>query len=190
MISDPISSAWRSARFLIDGSRSLAGDVLHLHCPGAMDLPVKHLTTLALLPIHDWNSALLQVAGNGQLPTLDSTSACVFAIDPFRRIRDILLELQQNGYLWVTNFPSTDALDGQMRTTLDDLGFGLQKEMQFVEDATTLGLGVAAFASSTGSAAMMIERGAAALVTPDASLIDVARLPSAVPVIELEVHRS
>ncbi len=163
-------------------------DVLHLYCPGARDLPVAHLTALALLPLHDWNSALLDFAGVAPMPPPDRTSACVFAIDPFRRIRDLLLELQQSGFRWVTNFPSTEAIDGEMRTTLDDLGFGLQKELQFVEEAVALGLAVAAFATSGDSAARMIERGAAALVTPDASRIDVSRLPAGVPVIAIEAQ--
>lgn len=180
------AKAWRRGRFLTDGLSSPGDDVLHLYCPGARDLPVAHLTALALLPIHDWNSSLLEFAGGGPVPPLDRTSACVFAIDPFRRMRDLLLELQQNDYRWVTNFPSTEAIGGEMRRTLDDLGFGLQKELQFVEEAAALGLAVAAFATSGSSAASMIERGAAALVTPDASLIDVSRLPAVVPVIELE----
>lgn len=180
------AKAWRRGRFLTDGSPSPRADVFHLHCPGARDLPIAHLTALALLPIHDWNSSLLERAGDRPTPPWDRTSACVFAIDPFRRIRDLLLELQQNDYRWVTNFPSTEAIDGEMRTTLGDLGFGLQKELRFVEEAVALGLAVAAFATSGDLAALMIERGAAALVTPDASLIDVSRLPAVVPVIELE----
>ncbi|WP_090875641.1 phosphoenolpyruvate hydrolase family protein [Bauldia litoralis] len=190
MSSESVGRAWRSGRFLIDRAQPLADDALHLYCPGGKDLPVEHLITLALLPIHDWNSALLEGASEGPITQSDSISACVFAIDPFRRIRDLLLELKQNNFHWVTNFPSAEAIDGEMRTTLDDLGFGLQKELEFVDEARALGFAVAAFATTTFSASLMLENGATALVTPDASMIDVASLPSGVPVIELEGHRS
>ena len=69
---------------------------------------------------------------------------------------------------------------------LDDLGFGLAKELLFVEEATALGFAVAAFAANSASAAMMVDKGAAALVTPDPSAIDVAGLSSEVPVVALD----
>lgn len=177
---------WRVARFLVDETQPRHDAALHLFCPGGKDLPVEHLVTLALLPVHDWNSALLSGATAWPAAQRDGMSACVFAIDPFRRIRDLLLELRRHGFQWVTNFPSTEAIDGDMRASLDDLGFGLQKELQFVEDATALGFSVAAFAATTGSAAKMVERGASALITPAASRIATAKLPSAVAVIEID----
>lgn len=186
---EPAGRTWHAGRFLIDRSQPLADDALHLYCPGGKDLPVGHLITLALLPIHDWNSALLTGARVGPITQVDSISACVFAIDPFRRLRDLLQELKQNSFRWVTNFPSTESIDGGMRATLEDLGIGLHKELQFVEDATALGLAVAAFATSTSSALMMLDKGAAALVTPDARLLDTAKLPSGVPVVELKANR-
>ena len=190
MSPEPTDTTWRCGRFLIDRSSPPADDVLHLHCPGARDLAVEHLATLALLPIHDWNGVLLADAGVHPPLRADNTSACVFAIDPFHRTRDILEELRRCGYRWVTNFPSTEAIDGEMRATLDDLGFGREKELQFIEDAAAFGFAVAAFATSNGSAAAMIERGATLLVTPAGSKISVGSLPSAVPVIELEMNPS
>lgn len=73
MSSETVSRTWRTGRFLIDRSQSLADDALHLYCPGVRDLPVEHLITLALLPIHDWNSALLKVATEGPITQVDTT---------------------------------------------------------------------------------------------------------------------
>ena len=173
----------------MDRSQALAEDTLHLYCPGGRDLPVEHLAALALLPIHDWNSELLKGMASGTVTSGNNISACVLAIDPFRRLGDLLAELKRSGLRWVTNFPSTEVVDGGMRATLDDLGFGLQKELRFVEDAASLGFGVAAFATTTRSASMMLESGAVALVTPDASSIDREKLASDAPVIEIAARR-
>ena len=179
-------TAWRTAKFLTADEPLPAGDELHLYCPGGRDLPQRHLITLALLPIHDWNAALLEEAVGRPFGSAESVSACVLAIDPFRRLRDLLLELKRKDFHWVTNFPSIEAIDGEMRATLEDLGFGLHRELQFIEHASAMGFSVAAFATTTSAAAMMVKSGAAAVVTPDGSAIDAAKLSAEVPIIELE----
>lgn len=184
-----VGIGWQTGRFLVDRPQSLEPDILHLFCPGGRDLPLEHLVALALLPIHDWNNELLEGAAAAPFPIGGNVSACVLAMDPFRRLRDLLQALRGRNFRWVTNFPSTEAVDGGMRATLDDFGFGLEKELTFVEEAAALGFGVAAFATTTSTAAAMVERGATALATPDASLIDTRRLPSTVPLIQIEMRR-
>jgi predicted TIM-barrel enzyme len=186
MTDDQDEGPWRTARFHIDASTALPRNVLGLHVPAARDLPIADLATLALLPIHDWNGALQEQVAKERAISIERTSACVLATDPFRRIRDLLLELHMANYRWVTNFPSTQTIDGSMRAALDDLGFGVEREFQFVEEAAALGLNVAAYVTSTEVASIMVERGARALVAPARDAIDATQLPRHVQLIELE----
>lgn len=146
-------------------SRSAEASHLTLFCPAVAGLAAHAIEAVSLLPIHDCNGRLLQAIAGGARGA-EGVSACVFTIDPFRRYADLFAALREAGFSRVTNFPSTAVIDGEMRDSLEELGFGSGREECFLREAAEAGFNVTAFVTTAEGAQDMLAAGASSLVTP------------------------
>ncbi|MBB5538848.1 phosphoenolpyruvate hydrolase family protein [Rhizobium giardinii] len=118
-----------------------------LYCPSCKGLGASY-DSVVLLPIHDANGRLLSELGpRRKYP--EHLYAGVFALDPFRRHAEILRALECAGFTGVVNFPSVSMVDGEMRLSLDDLGYGAKTEISFLRAAVANGFSALALVDSS-----------------------------------------
>jgi predicted TIM-barrel enzyme len=157
-----------------------------LFCPCLDGLPRSRVAETGLLPIHDANGELLRALNDADgLPP--GYYAGVLAIDPFRRMSDILDHLQAAGASSVANFPTTGVVDGAMRSTLVDLNMSFEQEVGFLCEARARGMRCAGVVATSDQAALMIEAGIDTLidVASEAFASRDARLPDSVSAFRL-----
>jgi predicted TIM-barrel enzyme len=158
-----IVTRWPSRR---PASRDLQDGTLTLLCPCFAGLPPARAAWLGVLPLHDANARLLEAlhAGAGRAggvgePGRESVLAGVLAIDPFRSVPDLLAALRDAGVRGVVNLPSVAAFDGEMGTILDDLRFGVAREIDFLAAAVAAGFRAAGCARTPEAARRMVAVG-------------------------------
>ncbi|AAB91806.1 conserved hypothetical 20.6 kDa protein (plasmid) [Sinorhizobium fredii NGR234] len=145
---------------------ALPGDHLQsvtLCCPSCEGLGGSAYDSLVLLPIHDANERLLSELRKGVLSE-SQVFAGVFALDPFRRHVDILKALETAGCHRVVNFPSVTAIDGEMRASLEDFGYGVTAEMNLLRTAIAKGFSTLAVVDSFGMAQEAVAIGVSGLI--------------------------
>src|SRR5262245_1182398 len=125
-------------------------------CPCLAGLPPRRAAWLGVLPLHDANARLLAAIAGG---VADDMIAGVLAIDPFRSVPDLLAALRAAGVRGVVNLPSVAAFDGEMGGILDDLRFGVAREIDFLATAVAAGFRAAGLARSPEIAQRMIAVG-------------------------------
>jgi len=113
----------------------------------------------SLLPIGDANG--LSLAGVrdrvwGPVPVI----AGVCATDPLRMMENFLQEMKAAGAVGVQNSPSVGLIDGSFRKTLEDTGFGYEREIRMIGLASKLDLITVALAFGADEARKMAEAGA------------------------------
>jgi predicted TIM-barrel enzyme len=139
--------------------------ILTLLCPCLAGLPPDRAAWLGILPLHDANARLLAIVrelggqGGAQGGMSGDVFAGVLAIDPFRSVADLLAALRAGGVRGVVNLPSVAAFDGEMGAILDDLRFGMAREIDFLAAAVASGFRAAGCARSPETAQRMVEAG-------------------------------
>ncbi|MCA1494843.1 phosphoenolpyruvate hydrolase family protein [Ensifer sp. NBAIM29] len=150
-----------------------------LYCPSCKGLDDSAYDSLVLLPIHDANERLLSDLRNGVLSEAQ-VFAGVFALDPFRRHVDILKALKAAGCHRIVNFPSVTAIDGEMRVSLEDFGYGVTAEIGLLRTAVAKGFSALAVVDSFGMAHEAVTIGVSGLVAArhanDAMLAELSEL--------------
>ncbi|BAV52736.1 hypothetical protein MLTONO_p0266 (plasmid) [Mesorhizobium loti] len=150
-----------------------------LYCPSCEGLQGSAYDSLVLLPIHDTNGRLLAELRKG-IPRRRQTFAGVLALDPFRRHVDILKALGTASCPGVVNFPSVTAIDGEMRVSLEDYGYGVTTEINLLRMAVAKGFGALAVVDSFGMAQEAVTIGVSGLIavrhTSDAMLAELSEL--------------
>lgn len=150
-----------------------------LYCPSCEGLDGSAYDSLVLLPIHDANERLLTELRNAA-PPQSQVYAGVFALDPFRRHVDILNALETVGWHGVVNFPSVTAIDGEMRVSLEDFGFGVTAEINLLRTAVAKGFSALAVVDSFGMAQEAVAIGVSGLIAArhanDAMLAELSEL--------------
>ncbi|WP_245424425.1 phosphoenolpyruvate hydrolase family protein [Sinorhizobium sp. BJ1] len=152
---------------------------VRLYCPSCEGLDGSAYDSLVLLPIHDANERLLAELRNG-VRSEAQVFAGVFALDPFRRHVDILKALKAAGCHRVVNFPSVTAIDGEMRVSLEDFGYGVTAEINLLRTAVAKGFSALAVVDSLGMAQEAVAIGVSGLIAArhanDAMLADLLEL--------------
>ncbi|ASY73716.1 phosphoenolpyruvate hydrolase family protein [Sinorhizobium fredii] len=161
---------------------AIAGEkpqAVRLYCPSCEGLDGSAYDSLVLLPIHDANERLLAELRNGAWSE-SQVFAGVFAIDPFRRHVDILKALEAAGCRRVVNFPSVTAIDGEMRVSLEDFGYGVTAEINLLRTAIAKGFSALAVVDSFAMAQEAVAIGVSGLVSArhanDAMLAELSEL--------------
>ncbi|ASY60619.1 MULTISPECIES: phosphoenolpyruvate hydrolase family protein [Sinorhizobium] len=134
-----------------------------LYCPACEGLEKSTFDSLVLLPIHDANGCLLSGLGSG-VSWPSALFAGVLALDPFRRHADILKALDSAGCHGVVNFPSVTAIDGEMRISLEDFGYGVKSELALLRAAVVKGFSALAVVDSFGMAQEALAIGVSGLI--------------------------
>jgi predicted TIM-barrel enzyme len=131
-----------------------AADTLIL-CPFLSNLDPVTAMWLGPLAWHDCNGSLLQAIAATANGTKATVFAGVFCAEPFRSAEEILVPLQRAGVTGVVNLPSVSFLDGQVAGTLQALNLGIERELQFLEQARSGGFRIACcFRDATVAAAL------------------------------------
>ncbi|OWK19975.1 hypothetical protein AJ88_35130 [Mesorhizobium amorphae CCBAU 01583] len=137
-----------------------------LYCPSCEGLEdCTAYDSLVLLPIHDANGRLLSEIRNG-IERSSEIFAGVFALDPFRRHVDILKALETAGCFGLVNFPSVTAIDGEMRVSLEDFGYGVTTEINLLRTAVAMGFRALAVVDSFTMAQEAVAAGVSGLIAP------------------------
>ncbi|WP_439366077.1 phosphoenolpyruvate hydrolase family protein [Bradyrhizobium sp. DASA03005] len=154
-------------------------DLVTVYCPSCERLGCSSFDSLVLLPIHDANGRLLAEVRNGITPR-PRFFAGVFALDPFRRHSDILKALEIVGCPGIVNFPSVTGIDGEMRASLEDFGFGVKTEIELLRRAVAHGFSALALVDGFAMAQEAVAVGVSGLVaarhTKESVLVDLPEL--------------
>lgn len=118
------------------------------------------------LPVGDANALMLEMGDRNILPVMHSTPVIggAYAIDPTRRIANVLDAMQRTGYSGVINFPSVGRLDGQFRQELESAGYGFQREVEMIRLARDREMFSLAYVFNPDEAERMAEAGADVVV--------------------------
>ena len=87
-----------------------------------------------LLPIGDANAIVMEMGERDVLPVVEKTPviAGVNGTDPTRLMPVFLDKVVAAGFSGVINFPSHGFIDGQYRQSLEETGFGYDKEVDMI----------------------------------------------------------
>ncbi|WP_018240309.1 phosphoenolpyruvate hydrolase family protein [Ensifer sp. BR816] len=150
-----------------------------VYCPSCEGLGGSAFDSLVLLPIHDANGRLLSELRRG-IARPNQIFAGVLALDPFRRHADILKALETAGCAGIVNFPSVTAIDGEMRVSLEDFGYGAASEINLLRAAVAKGFAALALVDSFGMAQEAVAIGVSGLIAArhanDAMLAELSEL--------------
>ncbi|MCB0664707.1 MAG: phosphoenolpyruvate hydrolase family protein [Saprospiraceae bacterium] len=104
--------------------------------------------------------------GREVLPVVKNTPvlAGVNATDPFIIIDRFLLQLKDQGFAGVQNFPTVGLIDGLFRENLEETGMSYQLEVEMIERAAKLDLLTTPYVFNTDEAEMMTKAGADIIV--------------------------
>lgn len=104
--------------------------------------------------------------GREVLPVVKNTPvlAGVNATDPFIIIDRFLLQLKDQGFAGIQNFPTVGLIDGVFRENLEETGMSYQLEVEMIERAAKLDLLTTPYVFNTDEAEMMTKAGADIIV--------------------------
>lgn len=95
-----------------------------------------------LLAIGDANAIVMEMGERDVLPVVRDTPviAGVYGVDPTRVMPLFLDRVMAAGFSGVINFPSHGFIDGQYRQSLEETGFGYDKEVDMIRMAREKGI--------------------------------------------------
>jgi predicted TIM-barrel enzyme len=125
-----------------------------------------HGSLAGLLPIGDANAVVAEMGEREILPAVVETPviAGVNGTDPTRSMSNLVRQLSDLGFSGVINFPSHGVIDGQWRKSLEDTGFGYDREVAMIAEAAALGVFTMAYAFGEDDARAMIDAGVDVIV--------------------------
>ena len=114
-----------------------------------------------LLPIGDANAIVVEMGKRDVLPVVSDTPviAGVNGTDPTRVMRHFLGTLPGIGFSGVINFPSHGIIDGVWRESLEETGFGYDREVAMIAEAHSQDQFTLAYCFTPGEARAMVEAG-------------------------------
>ena len=120
-----------------------------------------HGSNAGLLAIGDANAIVLEMGEREVLPVVQDTPviAGVNGTDPTRVMPRFLETLRTAGFAGVINFPSHGIIDGRWRQSLEETGFGYDREVEMIRQASDLGLFTMAYSFTPDEACRMVEAG-------------------------------
>lgn len=120
-----------------------------------------HGSLAGLLPIGDANAIVAEMGEREILPAVVEAPviAGVNGTDPTRSMTALVGHLHDLGFSGVINFPSHGVIDGQWRRSLEDTGFGYDREVAMIAAAAGLGIFTMAYVFDEDDARAMIDAG-------------------------------
>lgn len=119
-----------------------------------------------LLPIGDANEIVVEMGQRDVLPVVENTPviAGVFGADPTRVLPLFLDSLPPMGFSGVINFPSHGYIDGEYRKSLEETGFGVDKEVDMIRMTSEKNIFSLAYCYDVASVAEFTKAGADVVV--------------------------
>ena len=120
-----------------------------------------HGSLAGLLAIGDANAVVIEMGEREILPVVQNTPviAGVNGTDPTRLMRRFLRQVEETGFSGVINFPSHGVIDGKWRQSLEETGFGYDREVAMLATAAELGLFTMAYVFNDDDARSVTEVG-------------------------------
>lgn len=82
------------------------------------------------------------------------------ATDPTIKLKEYLMEIKEQGFVGINNFPTVGLIDGSFRDKLEEEGISYKKEVEAIKIASEIGLMSIAFVFNEEQAREMINAGA------------------------------
>lgn len=120
-----------------------------------------HGSNAGLLAIGDANAIVLEMGEREILPIVKRTPviAGINGTDPTRRMPDLIKRVTDIGYAGVINFPSHGIIDGRWRQSLEESGFGYDREVAMIAEAHSQEVFTMAYVFTADEATAMVEAG-------------------------------
>ncbi|MEM6461078.1 MAG: phosphoenolpyruvate hydrolase family protein [Pseudomonadota bacterium] len=120
-----------------------------------------HGSNAGLLAIGDANAIVVEMGERDVLPVVKDTPviAGVNGTDPTRVMSRFLEGLPTMGFSGVINFPSHGIIDGRWRQSLEETGFGYDREVAMIAEANRQGQFTLAYCFTPDEAAAMTDAG-------------------------------
>lgn len=114
-----------------------------------------------LLAIGDANAIVLDMGEREILPVVRDTPviAGINGTDPTRQMPHLLRQVDDLGFSGVINFPSHGIIDGRWRESLEVTGFGYDREVAMIAEASAQGLFTMAYVFTPDEARAMVAVG-------------------------------
>ena len=118
-----------------------------------------------MMPYGDANQIVMDMARE-VLPVVRDTPvlAGVCGTDPFRLMRNFLIEVKNAGFSGVQNFPTVGLIDGQFRINLEETDMGFVREIEMIRVARELDLLTCPYVFDEAQAEAMARAGADVLI--------------------------
>jgi predicted TIM-barrel enzyme len=118
-----------------------------------------------LMPYGDANAIVMEMARE-VLPVVTQTPvlAGVCATDPFRVMSRFLVQVKEEGFAGVQNFPTVGLIDGHFRQGLEETGMGYDREVAMIAQARKMDLLTCPYVHNVDEAREMARAGADILV--------------------------
>lgn len=115
-----------------------------------------------LLALGDANEIVMEMGTREILPAVEDTPviAGINGSDPTRVMVRFLSQVRSAGFSGVINFPSHGIIDGRWRQSLEETGFGYDREIAMIATASDLDLFCMAYVFDPDEATAMAEAGA------------------------------
>ena len=120
-----------------------------------------HGSNAGLLAVGDANAVVMDMGEREVLPVVEHTPviAGVNGTDPTRVMSRFLADVERAGFSGVINFPSHGIIDGRWRWSLEQTGFGYDREVAMIRTAAERGMFTMAYVFDEDNAREMAAAG-------------------------------
>jgi predicted TIM-barrel enzyme len=150
-----------SAKFIEKGG----ADLLIVYASGRFRM-AGHGSIAGMMAYGDANEIAMDLGEYDVLPTVEEIPVIcgVHASDPRRRMWHWLGKVKDMGFSGINNFPTHTIIDGNFRTSLEETGMGVQKEIDCVALARKMDMFTITYVANPEEAKKMAEAGADVII--------------------------
>ena len=150
-----------SAKFIEKGG----ADLIIIYASGRFRM-AGHGSIAGMMAYGDANEIAMDIGEYEVLPVVEEIPVIcgVHASDPRRRMWHWLGKVQDMGFSGINNFPTHTIIDGNFRTSLEETGMGVQKEIDCVALARKMDMFTITYVASPEEAKKMAEAGADVII--------------------------
>ena len=150
-----------SAKFIEKGG----ADLIIIYASGRFRM-AGHGSIAGMMGYGDANEIAMDIGEYEVLPVVEEIPVIcgVHASDPRRRMWHWLGKVQDMGFSGINNFPTHTIIDGNFRTSLEETGMGVQKEIDCVALARKMDMFTITYVANPEEAKKMAQAGADVII--------------------------
>ena len=150
-----------SAKFIEKGG----ADLIIIYASGRFRM-AGHGSIAGMMGYGDANAIAMDIGEYEVLPVVNEIPVIcgVHASDPRRRMWHWLGKVKDMGFSGINNFPTHTIIDGNFRTSLEETGMGVQKEIDCVALARKMDMFTITYVANPEEAKKMAEAGADVII--------------------------